>query len=116
MDELEALEEALESSLSIEIELEDGSGNSARLPLDLFMEAEPPAETEFSWLPALEPVLAKGKYKDAEEPVYQTYELPFKEFVEENPDFDLSGWERITFHFNEGPGKVMLDSVGLMAG
>ncbi len=116
LDELEALEEALESSLSIEIELEDGSGNSARLPLDLFMEAEPPAETEFTWLPALEPILAKGKFKEAEEAVYQTYELPFKEFVEENPDFDLSGWERITFHFNEGPGKVMLDSVGLMAG
>jgi len=116
LDELEALEEALESSLSIEIELEDSSGNSARLPLDLFMEAEPPVETEFTWLPALEPVLAKGKFKDAEEPVYQTYELPLKEFVEENPDFDLSEWERITFHFNEGPGKVMLDSVGLMAG
>jgi len=116
LDELQALEEALESSLSIEIELEDSSGNSARLPLDLFMEAEPPVETEFTWLPALEPVLAKGKFKDASEPVYQTYELPLKEFVEENPDFDLSEWERITFHFNEGPGKVMLDSVGLMAG
>ncbi|MFB9274711.1 alpha/beta hydrolase [Cohnella cellulosilytica] len=115
-EELAALEEALGTSLSIDIELEDSSGNSARLPLDLFMEAEPPAEPEFTWLPALEPVLANGKFKDTEEPVYQTYELPLKEFVEENPDFDLSEWQRITFHFNEGPGKVMLDSVGLMAG
>ncbi|MFC4599804.1 alpha/beta hydrolase [Cohnella hongkongensis] len=115
-EEIEAIEEAIESSLSIDIELEDSAGNFARLPLDLFMEAEPPVETEFAWLPALEPLLAKGRFKDAEEAVYQTYELPLKEFVEENPDFDLSEWERMTFHFNEGPGKVMLDTVGLMAG
>jgi len=115
-EELEVLEEAIGSSLSIDIELVDSFGHSARLPLDLFMEAEPQVETEFAWLPALEPVLAKGKFKDAEEPVYQTYELPLKEFVEENPDFDPSEWERITFHFNEGPGKVMLDGVGLTAG
>ncbi len=110
----EAIEEAMESSLSIDIELEDRSGNSARLPLEQFMEAEPQVETEFTWLPALEPIVADGKFKDAEEPIYQTYELPLKDFVEENPDFDPSEWERVTFHFNEGPGKVMLDSVGWM--
>lgn len=113
-EELEALEEAIESTLSIDIELEDRSGNAARLPLDAFMEAEPQVATEFTWLPGLESVLADGKYKDTEEPVYQTYELPLREFVDANPDFDPAEWIRITFHFTAGPGKVMLDNLGWM--
>jgi len=101
--------------LSIDVEVEDGDGNSARLPLSDFMETEPLETTEFTWLPSLEPILAKGKYKEPAEPVYQTYELPLSEFREANPAFDPAAWVRLTFHFNEGPGKVMLDSVGLMA-
>jgi len=112
---VEAMEEAAESPLSIDVEVEDRQGNSARLPLAEFMESEPPATTEFTWLPRLESVLAKGKFKEPAEPVYQTYELPLIEFRQENPAFDPAKLASLTFHFTEGPGKVMLDSVGLMA-
>ncbi|TVX99673.1 alpha/beta hydrolase [Cohnella terricola] len=115
-DEIEALQKAVESPLSIDIELEDLSGHSARLPLDEFMQAEPQVATEFTWLPRLEAVVSEGKFKDTEEPVFQTYELPLKDFTDANPDFDPAEWTRITFHFNEGPGKVMLGNVGLTAG
>ncbi|QJD85360.1 alpha/beta hydrolase [Cohnella herbarum] len=113
---LEALEEAMESNLSIDIEVEDREGNSVRLPLDRFRETEPQVATEFTWLPRMESVLSEGKFKDVEEPVYQVYELPLDSFVEANREFDPSEWSRITFHFNEGPGKVMLDDLGLMPG
>lgn len=112
----EALEEAIDSKLSIEVELEDRSGEAVRLSLDDFMETEPQVATEFTWLPGMESVLSEGKFKDAEEPVYQTYELPVEAFLKANPDFDPEEWAQITFYFNEGPGKVMLDDLGLMAG
>ncbi|QMV41812.1 alpha/beta hydrolase family protein [Cohnella cholangitidis] len=112
----EALEEAIDSRLSIEVELEDRSGEAVRLSLDDFMETEPQVATEFTWLPGMESVLSEGKFKDAEEPVYQTYELPIEAFLKANPDFDPEEWAQITFYFNEGPGKIMLDDLGLMAG
>jgi hypothetical protein len=62
----------------------------------------------------MESVLSEGKFKDAEEPVYQTYQLPLKDFEDENPDFEPSEWSKITFHFVEGPGRAMLDDLGLM--
>ncbi|WP_256759245.1 alpha/beta hydrolase [Cohnella sp. WQ 127256] len=115
-EQVEALEELMESNLSIDVEVEDHSGNSVRLPLDQFMEVKPQVATEFTWLPGMESVLSKGKFKDVEEPVFQTYELPIDAFLDENAEFDPSQWSRITFYFNEGPGKVMLDNLGLMAG
>jgi hypothetical protein len=115
-EEIEALEAAMETPLAIEIELRDDSGNAARLPLDEFMEAKPQVETRFTWLPGIEEIVAKGKFKDAEEPVYQTYELPLEEFRAANPGFDPSRWASLTFYFREGPGKVMLDSLGWIAG
>lgn len=113
---LEAIEEAMESNLSIDIEVEDREGNSVRLPLDRFRETEPQVATEFTWLPRMESVLSEGKFKNAEEAVYQTYELPIEAFVEADGDFNSTEWASITFHFNEGPGKVMLDDLGLMPG
>ncbi|WP_239615740.1 alpha/beta hydrolase [Cohnella mopanensis] len=115
-EQLEALAEAVESNLSIDIELADRAGEAARLPLDDFMETEPQVATAFTWLPGMESVISDGKFKDAGEPVYQTYELPVEAFLKENPDFDPDEWTQITFYFNDGPGKVMLDDLGLMAG
>ncbi|MFC5403508.1 alpha/beta hydrolase family protein [Cohnella soli] len=100
--------------LSIDVEVRDELGNEVRLPLDEFMETEPQAATSFTWLPGMEAVLSGGKFKDAEEAVYQTYELPLARFTEENGEFDPEEWSEVTFVFKEGPGKVMLDELGWM--
>ncbi|BBI36291.1 hypothetical protein KCTCHS21_56900 [Cohnella abietis] len=114
LEKEEGFEERAETNLSIDIELEDHSGTAVRLPLSRFMEIEPQVATQFTWLPGMESVVSEGKFKDVEEPVFQTYELPLNEFLEANPEFDPSEWSRISFYFNEGPGKVMLDDLGLM--
>ena len=77
----------MEISLSIDIEVADEEGNAVRLPLSRFMETEPQVATQFTWLPGMESVLSDGKFKDVEEPVYQTYELPLERFAAENPAF-----------------------------
>ncbi|RKP47375.1 alpha/beta hydrolase [Cohnella endophytica] len=113
-DEAAKLEERMEAGLSIDVEVADEAGNAARLPLSRFMETEPQVATKFTWLPGMESVLSEGKFKDIEEPVYQTYELPLERFAAENPAFDPSEWAEVTFYFNEGPGKIMLDDLGWM--
>ncbi|MCD9022180.1 alpha/beta hydrolase [Cohnella silvisoli] len=115
LEDEEGFEELEESSeLSIDIEVEDRSGIAVRLPLSQFMETEPQVATQFTWLPGMESVISEGKFKDAEEPVFQTYELPLDEFVTANSEFSPSEWSAITFYFNAGPGKIMLDNLGLM--
>ncbi len=108
-------EEFEESDFSIDIEVEDRSGTAVRLPLSEFMETEPQVATQFTWLPGMESVLSAGKFKDNEEAVFQTYELPLEQFAARNPEFDPSDWSGLTFYFNEGPGKIMLDDLGLMS-
>lgn len=114
-EEVEGAEQSQPSSLSIDIELEDRSGHAVRLPLSKFMELEQQAATSFTWLPGMESILSKGKFKDSEETVFQTYELPLDDFVDADPELDLSEWSEVTFYFNDGPGRVMLDDLGLMS-
>jgi hypothetical protein len=94
--------------------VKDRTGTTVRLPLNRFMETEPQVATHFTWLPGMESVISNGKFKDAEEAVYQTYELPFEDFLTANSEFSPSEWSDITFYFKDGPGKVMLDDLGLM--
>lgn len=102
--------------LSIDLEVEDSAGHAVRLSLNRFMETVSQVETDFIWLPGLETLLFKGKFKDEEEPVYQTYEIPLRAFQEINTLFNPIEWNRITFYFNKGPGKLMLDDLGFMPG
>ncbi|MFC5470295.1 alpha/beta hydrolase family protein [Cohnella suwonensis] len=103
-----------EEPLSIDVEVKDELGHAVRLPLNEFMDTEPQAATSFTWLPGMEAELSDGKFKDAEEAVYQTYELPLERFAQENGEFDPEEWSEVTFYFNDGPGKVMLDELGWM--
>lgn len=100
----------------LDIEVADRSGAVVRLPLSQFMEIQQLPAVDFTWLPAMEAVLSKGKFKDSAEAVFQTYELPMREFIKGNSRFNPAEWSRITCYFGGGPGKVMLDDLGLVIG
>jgi hypothetical protein len=99
---------------ALEIEVMDDSGVAVSLPLSQFMSIQALPETDFTWLPGMEAVLSKGKFNNETEPIFQTYELPISEFQAEDTELDVAELTKITFHFSEGPGEVMLDDLGIL--
>jgi len=96
----------------IEIELTDVNEVSTRLPLSEVMEVLPLPRTLFTWTPWLEERLSDEKYGDPSEAVFQTYELPFEQFREENPSFEPEHITEITFYLEETGDRIMLDDIG----
>ncbi len=95
------------------IELEDGAGRIARLPLSEFGAVRRPIETYI--------YRRKGKDKTnfptLAEPVMQTYLLPTARFVQANAAFDPSTLRAVRFVFDRTrSGAVMLDDIGLTNG
>ncbi|MBW7476142.1 alpha/beta hydrolase [Paenibacillus oenotherae] len=113
--ELEGAEEqeAEWTAPAIEIELESGNGESVRLPLAHFMPVLPLPRTDFTLYSWMEERVKNGKYKEATEPVFQTFLLPLGHFKQANSKFDPSGITRVTFYFGGTRGKVMLDDIGI---
>ncbi|MFC5649198.1 alpha/beta hydrolase [Paenibacillus solisilvae] len=101
---------------SISIELQSRNGAVAMLPLDSFMTAIELPKTTFTIFPWLEKEIKDGKYKEPSEPVFQFYQLPLERFREVNPQFNPEQLSQITFQFRDGPGKIMLDDIGIEAG
>lgn len=101
-------------AIDIEIELESLNGVAVRLPLSDFMPILPLPSTSYTLHPWLDLHLSDGKYKNPTEAVFQTYQLPISEFVKKDPRFDpSSGIKRLTFRLTGGPGRVMLDDIGV---
>lgn len=89
-------------------------GVIVRLPLSKFMPILPLPETNYTLHPWLDLHLSDGKYKNPTEAVFQTYLLPLSAFSDEDPDFNAaSGISRLTFRLTDGPGRVMLDDIGV---
>lgn len=96
--------------IDLTIELRDIDGNRAALPLSSVGPVHP----------ALPVRLAKWKWlekkfiEDFSERLLQTYEIPFRQFVEANSSFDPSRLENIRFVFDRFPnGTIMLDDIGI---
>lgn len=105
--------EASREELDIEVELESGNGETARVPLSAFMPLPRLPETSYTLHPWLDRHLSGGKYKDPIEAVFQTYRLPITAFTAANAKFDAStGIRRLSFRLTGGPGRVMLDDIG----
>ncbi|WP_083609581.1 hypothetical protein [Paenibacillus sp. P3E] len=96
----------------VEVELTDSNGVSARLPVNEFMDILPLPRTRFTILPWLEERMSDGKYGDLSEAVFQTYELPFARFLEEDPRFEPDKLSEITFYLQKGGDRIMLDDIG----
>ncbi|MHC4207560.1 MAG: MFS transporter, partial [Planctomycetota bacterium] len=96
--------------IELTIELSDSDGNRAALPLSTVGPVHP----------ALNVRLAKWKWlekkfiEDFSERLLQTYEIPFRQFVESNSSFNPSKLENIRFVFDRFPnGPIMLDDIGI---
>jgi dienelactone hydrolase len=107
---------AVLSSPAVEVELTDSNDVSARLPLDELMDILPLPQTEFTVSPWLEERMSGGKYGDLSEAVFQTYELPFESFLEEEPALNPDELTEVTFYLQEDGDKIMLDDIGFYTG
>ncbi|AIQ44797.1 hypothetical protein R70723_01920 [Paenibacillus sp. FSL R7-0273] len=96
----------------VEVELTDSNDVSARLPLDEMMDILPLPQTEFTISPWLEGRISDSKYGDLSEAVFQTYELPFESFLEEEPALNPDELTEITFYLQEEGDRIMLDDIG----
>ncbi|MOA52223.1 hypothetical protein D3C78_1754830 [compost metagenome] len=89
-------------------------GVTSQVPLSQFMNIMPLPEVRFTHLRWLDLHLSDGKYKEPTEAVFQTYMIPLSAFTEANPLLDLSsGIKTLSFQITEGPGKIMIDDIGL---
>ncbi|MNP37699.1 hypothetical protein D3C76_1311610 [compost metagenome] len=96
----------------VEVELTDHNDTSARLTLDEVMDILPLPQTQFTLFPWLEERINDGKYGDLSEAVFQTYEMPFEQFQEEEPELDPDNLTEITFYLDEEGDRIMLDDIG----
>jgi hypothetical protein len=83
------------------IELIDSSGETATLPLstDAFLQ------------PAIKVPLMVNRFLDPLNPsesVFQTFELPFKEFIAANPRFDPTSLQTIRLLFDKTPSGLII--------
>ncbi|GAA0136774.1 hypothetical protein YSY43_36150 [Paenibacillus sp. YSY-4.3] len=104
---------ASSAGLQAEVELHSTNGESARISLADYIEIASAPEVAFTILPWVEKRLSDGKYKYPQEAVFQTVMLNLSEFAKVNPRLDLSALKGITFYFPQGPGKIMLDDIGI---
>ncbi|MDQ0111685.1 alpha/beta hydrolase family protein [Paenibacillus harenae] len=120
----EALEEEAEAEVGaltelpplpeLEIVLTSNDGRSYELPLSEVMPVSPPTYAAFTTLPWLEERMKDEKYKESNEPVFQTFIVPFEAFELPDDSLDQLKITKIAFAFVNGPGKVMIDDIGFM--
>lgn len=94
------------------IELESKEGKTFAIPLSELTDPRPMNETRYTIVPWLESRLRNGKFRNKRAPVFQTVEIPFSMIEEETGSFEAGRLKSITFHFQDGPARVILDDIG----
>ncbi len=106
MEKAEAGPPDARGPIDFTLELVDGAGERARLPLSHFA---------FLW-PQLEGRIGKAAFMSplpASEVVFQHFELPLADFAAANPAFDPAGLAQVRLIFDRTPaGTIALDDVG----
>jgi len=96
--------------LDLTVEVGDNNGNRASLPLSSIGPIHPALNVRYIKMKWIE----KKFIEDFSERLLQTYEIPFRQFVEANSSFDPSMLEDIRFVFDHSPnGTIMLDDIGI---
>lgn len=98
----------------VEIELTTSDGETFKLPLADVMPVAPPIYSAFMSMSWLEERVKDEKYKEANEPVFQTYIVPLEAFGLPDASSEPMEIAKISFVFVSAPGKVMLDDIGIM--
>lgn len=101
------------STPEINVALQTHDDLTVMVPLSQFITLTSPDMTYFTESKWLEKHFDSGRYDLPEQPIFQTIRLPFGEFQKVNSSFNPANLKRITFYFNGGPGKIMLDDLGL---
>ncbi|AJS59924.1 poly(ethylene terephthalate) hydrolase family protein [Paenibacillus sp. IHBB 10380] len=101
------------STPDIKVALQTHNNLTVIVSLSQFMNLKSPDMTYFTKSKWLEKHFDSGKYNLPEQPIFQTVRLPFDAFQKVNPSFNPANLKRITFYFSGGPGKIMLDDLGL---
>jgi dienelactone hydrolase len=101
--------EEKQDPIDLTLELIASDGISAALPLSRFCALRPALKVKLTRWKAMN----SRWYKNAVEPILQTFELPLAEFALTNPSFRPEKLQTIRFRFDRSPkGVVMLDEVG----
>lgn len=102
------------SQVNVDIELTDQTGRSIKFPLERYHPVKPVPQPQYTWSCVFEKHISDGKYTEPEDPVFQTYEIPLDDLQTADSDFSLSEWTQLTFHFRDGPGKVIFKNIGIV--
>ena len=109
-EEQEAKENGNKGPINFTIELTDSFGNKAALPLSHYAFLQPAIHLHLMKSDFLDPL-------ETSETAFQTFEFPLKDFLIDNPNFNLPSLEKIRFLFNKSPkGLIVLDSLSIRNG
>lgn len=99
--------------IDLTVELVDGDGTRARIPLSEYRPVPP--RVEIRLLKTME--LTRQRMPERSEPLLQDYRLPLADFAAGHAGFDPASLRAVRFVFDRTPaGSVALDDVGLAAG
>lgn len=97
----------------ITIEMITREGASVEYPLSHFRSYPPVIHSKFTKLGIFENAVKLGNLGSSSEAVFQMYEIPLSDFMNQNQAFDPEQLHKIQFHFEQGTaGKVFLDDIG----
>ncbi|MBV9612718.1 MAG: hypothetical protein JO091_09600 [Acidobacteriaceae bacterium] len=88
------------------VEMQTRDGVVAALPLSRFAALLPPIKVTFTKLAFLD----TNNYKNASEPIFQTIELPLRDFSEKDARFDPAKLQTIRLRFDRTPARVIVIS------
>lgn len=101
----------------ISIEMITLEGIAVKYPLSYFRSIPQVIHSQFMKLDFFEENFKSGKLGNSSEPVFQTFEIPLRDFVAKQGSFDPRTLQQIRFVFGLGlPGKVLLDNIGFVIG
>ena len=95
--------------LDLTIEVEDGSGRTARVPLSSYGPVRRPLEARVLRRPDLE----EERFPQLWELILQGYSIPLTDFTAAEPSLDLKNLRQVRLVFDRAPaGEVVLDDLG----
>ncbi|WP_068609745.1 alpha/beta hydrolase [Paenibacillus swuensis] len=101
------------SAPDVTIQLMSEKGSKFSIPLSSLMPVPNLRPTTFTRVPWLEQRMKDAKYKESSEPVFQTFRIPLYAFQFHEGTAQVVPIEHIQFQFQNGPGSIMLDDLGL---
>src|SRR5699024_9644165 len=98
---------------AMDVELETSDGVTVKLSLDEFMPFPPVITTDFTPFGWFDGIFRDDKYEQSWEPIFQSFEIPFEAFKQQDPSFAKDNISQLKLHFKSHPGKIYLEEIGV---